>query len=208
MYVAFSSSLYPSLSFSLPHSHSTYDFPSLEFGAEPGIVAELTSVHSTPLEVLREAAHGGDEGGLATLVARDQPRVRLLLGAASGVARDAVPKRSRQQPTGPIDRLHHDSRRRMLDPGAAPLTNYSLLAPAPTRTKTGSRRASFLPHSRPVSSIAERLFRTPGTREQTTSTRMHLTSVSVNLYLSLSLYSARSTKTVRSKGLCSAKNHS
>lgn len=133
-----------SLSLSLSSSFvlfRTYDFASLEFGAEPGVVAELTSAHSTPLEVLRETTYSGDEGSLATLVARNQPRVRLLLGAAGGVARDAVPKRSRQQPTGPVDRLHHDSRRQLLDSGAAPLTTFALPAPTPMRTTTGSRHA-------------------------------------------------------------------
>lgn len=52
--VAFS----PSTS-SFAHFH-TYDFASLEFGAEPGVVAELTSTHSTPFKVLWEAAYSGD----------------------------------------------------------------------------------------------------------------------------------------------------
>lgn len=84
----------------------TYDLGRPEFGGEPGVVAELALAYSAAGELLREAAHGGDEGGFATPAARDD-RVRLLLRAARGaVARDTVPERARQQPSSPVDGLH------------------------------------------------------------------------------------------------------
>lgn len=83
----------------------TYDFGRLESGSEPSVVAELAPAHAAPGKVLREAAHGGDEGGLAALVVRDR-RARLLAAARGAVARDAVPERARQQTSGPVDGLH------------------------------------------------------------------------------------------------------
>lgn len=44
----------------------TYDFHSLEFGTEPGIVAELTLAHTSPREVFGEAADRRYKGRLAT----------------------------------------------------------------------------------------------------------------------------------------------
>ena len=85
----------------------TYDFGRPEFRGEPGVVAELALAYSAPGEVLREAADGGDERGLAAPAAARDDRVRLLLGAARGaIARDAVPERARQQPSSPVDGLH------------------------------------------------------------------------------------------------------
>lgn len=84
---------------------NAYHFSRSEFGGEPGVVAELSSAYSTPRKVLREAAHGGDERCLATFTRNS--RVRLLLATARGaVARDAVPERARQQPSGPVNGLH------------------------------------------------------------------------------------------------------
>lgn len=85
----------------------TYDFGRPEFGGEPGVVAELALAYSAEGELLREAADGGDERGLATpAAAARNERVRLLGAARGAVARDAVPERTRQQSSSPVDGLH------------------------------------------------------------------------------------------------------
>lgn len=92
---------------SIASSRLTYHFSRPEFGGEPGVIAELSPAYSTSREVLREAADSGDERCLAAFTAARNSRVQLLLGAARGaITRDAVPERTRQQPSGPVNGLH------------------------------------------------------------------------------------------------------
>lgn len=128
----------------------TYDFGRPESGGEPGVVAELAPAHAAPGEVLGEAAHRGDEGGLAAPGARDRC-ARLLAAARGAVARDAVPERARQQSSGPVDGLHRGIG---LHAALSPLTTTtttmttttwtSVLRSTPAGSAASRTRARFL----------------------------------------------------------------